>query len=491
MKSQTGVCMKFLVAGVLAVTPGPAAGQTIHGVPVPELSDWDTAMQSFMSGNDITAGVLAVARSDGTIIYQRGFNVPENTPMRIASLEKPITAAAIRKLDVDGLLDPNDRVFDVGQAGGGLLGITPYNGLGDARYADITVGQLVQHRGGFDTNIVEPQFNSINICADLRTVDPGVTDPAGTHNTVRWMLSRSLQYDPGDPNTAYCGQVGVRCYSNFGYMVLGMILTELTGQSNLVYLRNNILTPQRWIPSTEIKFGRSFAHNQSPREPFYDDGTTDLAWNVFDPGGAPVEAPYGGWEQEVFAGHGNLVMSAAPLLIFMEHYRVWSGGPSGMPLNGAGGGGVHTGGLTGTSTVMFQRCDGINIVVLFNKAGRVFVPGSENVSWCPGSVPNGGSSNIDYALAMAQQVSAWTTDLLNSGGSLPDFAVDGFWVEFGATGSSEVGGFNEPFTSMSSALLRTTDGTRLRFLPGTTGWTGTIDERMRLDAPFGMARIGQ
>jgi CubicO group peptidase (beta-lactamase class C family) len=473
MKLLTNIRIAILGAALILGAPRRAPGQTLHGVQVDELTSWDTMLQTFMDDNTISAGVLAVANTDGTIIYQRSIGVPENALMRVASVEKPITAAAIRTINSDGLIGANDLVFDVDQSGAGLLSITPYDGWGDSCYGDISVAHLLAHRGGFDSAAREPQFNSINISNDLRVVDSSVVDPAGRDNTVRWMLSQPLDYDPGDVNQCTRdGDPDQLCYSNFGYMLIGLIIEKMSGQSNIEYIRDNILTPDMWVPSTEILYGRSFDHDQSPREPHYDGGTN--CDSVFPPVGANVDCGYGSWEHEVFRGHGNLVMSAAPLLVFMENYQVAVGGNSGMPLGGANGGGSHTGGVSGTSTIMWQRTDGINIVVLFNKIG---------------SVPNGADED-DFSTGMARLISNWIDDLIASGGSLPEFAVDGFWVEFGAAGSTEVGGFNEPFTSMNSALARTTDGTKLRFKGGSTTWTGIIGEKMRLDAPFDTVHIG-
>jgi hypothetical protein len=39
-------------------------------------------------------------------------------------------------------------------------------------------------------------------------------------------------------------------------------------------------------------------------------------------------------------------------------------------------------------------------------------------------------------------------------------------------------------------LSSTTAGTKLHIKSGSSSWTGTISERMRIDAPFGTATIG-
>ena len=143
----------------------PATAQPITGVSIPELGSFDTIMQAFMNSNGIVSGVLAVS-TNGCVVYQRGFGwlesqdpaipTPENTPMRVASVEKPITAAAIRRLAIDPSIDLDDAlgdpVFNGGGAAGfstqGILSIAPYDGVGDSRLAIISVGDLVNQQGG-------------------------------------------------------------------------------------------------------------------------------------------------------------------------------------------------------------------------------------------------------------------------------------------------------------------------------------------------------
>ncbi len=457
------------LAVILAAGRQTDAGLPVSGVPVPELAAFDDSMQAHMARDSIDVGVLGVSRN-GCIVYLRGFgslsrevNLPENTPMRLASVEKPITSAAIRRLIADGQLSWTDYVFDLGQPAGGILPHDPWDGIGDDRLDNIVVQHVFDHRGGWDRATApngDPQFNSIGIAGAM-----GVAHPAGRDNTVRFMLSEPLEFTPGTNGCRDDDGNSTFCYSNFGYMVLGRIIEQVSGMSHLEYVRRNVLTPQLWVPSTEIFLGRTFAANQSPREPAYDcDGCT--CTNVYNPAGAAVRCPYGGWNHESFVGHGNLVASAVPLLVYMENYQVGVGGAAGTPLTGTGSGSIHTGALNGTSTVMWQRSDGINIVVLYN-------------NW------EGG----DHSFMQGQMIS----DIIDGGGiTWPTFCVDGFWVQLGATNTLEVGGYNAPFRSVTTALASTTAGTKLRFkTSGTSNWTGTINERMRLDAPFGTVRIGQ
>ena len=136
--------------------------------------------------------------------------------MRRASVTKPITAATIRKLARDGMLALDDRVFDLGQTGGSLLRIDPYPRPGDARLADITVLQLLQHRGGWDREVAPDfAFREIEIATAL-----SVASPPGRENTLRFVLGQPLQFSPGS----------MRAYSNIGYLVFGLVIEEVSGK---------------------------------------------------------------------------------------------------------------------------------------------------------------------------------------------------------------------------------------------------------------------
>ena len=83
------------------------------------------------------------------------------------------------------------------------------------------------------------------------------------------------------------------------------------------------------------------------------------------------------------------------------------------------------------------------------------------------------------------------SDLIDAGGfTWPTVAVDGTWVNFNANPAIRVGGFNASFRTMPEALSSVGFGTKLRFKPGSTNWTGTLSKKLLIDSPFGLTRIG-
>lgn len=330
-----------------------AAGRLLHEV-------FDSLMTDFTEGRGIAAAALGIMK-DGDIVYDRAFGwkdqnlqapLPVDAMMRLASVSKPITAAAIHELAADGMLDLNDFVFDLAQDEGGLLELAPFPALGDARLSRITVQHLLRHRGGWDRDVAgDLTYREIRIAEAM-----GIPSPPGRENTVRYILGQPLQLDPGSQ----------RAYSNIGYLVLGLVIEEVSERDYMSYVLEEVFGPLG-VPVGDIIQGRTFPRDRSDREPWYDDDRT--APNVFDPSGPRVRWPDGGWDHEARIAQGGLVASTRAILEFLDAYQV-NGDDIGTRRSGSEGSGWrwnHTGSLPGTNTLARQRGDGINYVVLFNR----------------------------------------------------------------------------------------------------------------------------
>jgi len=463
-KLLTLAAASLWAAATLPVSAVPA----VSGRPVPELTDLDDMMTTFMDANGITAGALGLMQ-DGRIVYLRGFgedyngdDLPENALFRIASCSKPITAAVTRDLIAKGEFALGDNAFDLGQPGGGVLDavgkFAPFPAVWNpsppaaSPMTTITINHLLRHQGGWDRGITpDITYEELQVAADM-----GVASPPGRVNTIRWILGQPLDFTPGTDSQ----------YSNVGCLTLGMIAEETSGLPLISYIRRNILTPSMWVPSTEIIQGRTFRSWQNPREPRYDD--SDLAENVFDNVGPDeVEKPYGSWDHEARVGQGGIVLSVATMLRFADTYRVgvWDSN-IGQPLEIAplASPQRHNGGLAGTNSAVRQRPDGYRVFAVFNKRGS----------------PNFG----DQMIALVDEY------LDNNFVPTIGRTADGFWTEPSGGAGSNVGGYHQPFHSFGEMMMRTTSGSRIRLRPGSSDWTGKITERMRFDAPLGTAKVG-
>lgn len=353
-------CVAVLVSGSIVI--GDAAAQPcrpISGCEVPALGGLDALMLDFVCSRDIGAATIAVAR-DGVVVYERGFGwsdeartVPlaHDAMMRVASVSKPITAAAVRELIAEGAFTLDTRAFDLGQPGGGLLDLEPFPSLGDPRLADVTVQHLLRHRGGWDRDIAgDLTYMEVAIASAM-----GIASPPGRENTVRYILGKPLQHAPGSTES----------YSNIGMLVLGLIVEQHRGKP-----LEEVLDPimaRAGVADEDHIIGRTFRQDQDSREPHYD--AAGLGVNVFDPGGALVRRAYGTWDHEARAGQGAHVATAAALARFASHYYV-NGANIGMPRPANDGGTWrwnHTGSLPGTNSLIRQRGDGITYAVIFNR----------------------------------------------------------------------------------------------------------------------------
>ncbi len=346
-------------AGTLAIAP-EARQIPVSGYADPSLKAFDEMIVAYMQEHEIPGLVFGLMK-DGRVLAQRGYGwrdeamtepMPHDAMLRIASVSKHITIAAVRELIDDGLLSLDDKAFDLGQPGGGVLPIEPFGELGDERIKGITIEQLFHHQGGWDRSKVgDVTYREIDIAEAF-----GVASPPGRERTLRWILGQPLQFDPGSD----------RQYSNVGCLTLGLIVEHLTGRDLMDVIHERVLAPIG-VPQTDHAMGRTKRELADPREPVYHCGRTGK--NVFDPNGEEIVYAYGGWHQEARKGQGAHISTTVTLLALLEHR--WVNGPNiGAKRDPNGRGNWkwnHGGALPGTFANARQRGDGINFVVITNR----------------------------------------------------------------------------------------------------------------------------
>lgn len=330
-----------------------AADLPMSGVPVPALAAFDQTMQQYMAERSIKAGELTVMKN-GVIVLERGYGwqdkseqrqLPPDALFRLASIIKPVTSAAIKKLAVAGKLSLSDPVFCLpGSPASCLLDIAPF-GTPDPRLKDVTVQNLLDHKGGWDRDLSgDPMFQSIAIANAL-----GVASPPSKQDTVRYVMGQALDHTPGT----------VEAYSNFGYLLLGLILEDVTGQSYTAHVQQQIFAPLG-VAASEIELGHTLPELRNPREPWYADPYTGGS-SVFTPT-QTVPWPDGGWYLEAMEAHGGMISNSRAIAKFLQAYWI-----SGEPRVGDGETWWFFGSLDGTFTLAYQRPDGVNLVALFNQ----------------------------------------------------------------------------------------------------------------------------
>ncbi len=360
----------------------------VTGMANPDLVPFDHLMTEFLQQHDVPGGVLAVTRHS-QLIYARGFGFAEketqrpvqpDSLFRLASISKPITAVAVMQLVQQGKFGLDDRVFDILPAKDWL----PEKH--DERLLAITVRQLLQHSGGWDR---EKSFDPIG---KLRQISKFVDKPlpATPADVIRYTLSLPLDFDPG---TRYA-------YYNVDYLILGRLIDHATGQNYEAYVKQHVLAP---VGITRMQLGRAWKGDLAQGEVCYYDSkhreSTAINGSKL---GEKVPQVYGAENVEGYEAHGGWIGSAidltrfaaafdkpdaSPLLSAKSIQTMWArpeGGPgfdaegkprdlyygcgwSVRPLGNTGRANTfHSGLISGTSTLLVRRHDGLNWAVLFN-----------------------------------------------------------------------------------------------------------------------------
>jgi CubicO group peptidase (beta-lactamase class C family) len=452
----------WLVAAICVLNPSVQAA--ISGRPVPDMTVFDTLMTTFLSNNSIESAVLGIMH-DGRIQYLRGFglldagvDMPENALVRLASCTKPVTAAAMRRLDAQSSINVTDFAFNV-NGNGGVLNYAPFPSLGDNRIDDITINHLLQHRGGWDRSTAGDLTYMETTIAD----DMGVGDPPGRGNTMRWILGQPLQFTPGSRYE----------YSNIGYLALGLIISLNTGPGYIGHVHQQVLTPNMWVPATEIQAAHTFRADRNPREPWY--RSTVTAVNVYDPSGPSVLRPYGGFDVEARLGQGGVLASAAAMLELAERYHISPGSSIiGLPIDGTNplsSEEAHNGAYSGVNTFLWHRTDDTVVFVFFNRDKSEVSSGHYGSDFV---------GQLDPILDAGTQFT-W-----------PGTTSDGFWVTLGSElPTTGLGGYHSTYRGFASALSRCESGSKIRLRSGSQTFVGTLDKPLLIDAPLGSATLGQ
>jgi CubicO group peptidase (beta-lactamase class C family) len=374
--------LALALVGILSVTSAGEKRLPVTGRAAPNLASFDALMTKFVRDNDVPGAALAVTK-DGRLVYARGFGyadrengtpVRPKTRFRIASISKPITAAAILRLVMLGKLKLDERAFE-------LLGLA--DDAADPRLKEVTIRELLHHTGGWDRAVsFDPMFRPLTIAKELN-----VAPPAGPESVLRYMRGQKLDFAPG---SRYA-------YSNFGYCVLGRVIEKVTGQPYEKYVRQEILAP---LGIHDMEIGKTLAAAKG--EVHYIDEKNRQGRAVLGPNlGKPVPLPYGAWYLEAMDAHGGWIASAPDLVRFAsafdrpEQCKILNAaaigtmfarppGPAGLAKNGKpsevyyGCGWQvrvvgpkalntwHTGALDGTATILVRRHDGLCWAVLFN-----------------------------------------------------------------------------------------------------------------------------
>jgi N-acyl-D-amino-acid deacylase len=268
----------MILAAAQAAGQGSNGKLPVHGEAGPGLEALDRAVLKAMHEYHIPGASLAVGKN-GALVLAKGYgwaDVKTHEPVRpqtlfaLASVSKSLTAATILKLVDEGRLDLDAHAFDF------LGDLKPLPGeRPDPRLNSITIRHLLIHAGGWNRRLSgDPNGFSERVAARL-----GVPIPIGPRQLTRYMLGRPLDFDPGTESQ----------YSNFGYILLGLIIEKVTARPYEEAVRSITLGPMKLDHIVlNHERGRGYrkgeAHRYGPR------GAEDR-----EGGHLPITMASGGW----------------------------------------------------------------------------------------------------------------------------------------------------------------------------------------------------
>ncbi len=374
--------------------------------------DAEKGIKWFMKQWDIKGASVAVAR-DGKLLYARGFgfaSLADSTltepyhRFRVASVSKLITAVAVMKLQEEGKLSVNDKVFGPGA----ILDDTLFCNPRDRRVFDITVGHLLAHEGGWSQRYGDQMFMPETVARTL-----GKPMPVDLNDIIRFVLDKRLHFAPGSGQS----------YSNLGYSILGPVIERASGMDYETYCRRKILEP---LGIYDMALGYNFPEEALPLEVSYYEVENATPKPAVDGSGRMVPASRGGNDVETLGAAGGWVATAPDLIRLMmaidgfdqprdflrpesiEFMTDVTNGfaPVGWRASYRNGNWTRTGSFAGTTAMMKRMADGTEWVVLLNSS-----------AWNGPEL----SGHIDQMMAkFLQRVKEWPeTDLLSYSAPVP------------------------------------------------------------------------
>ena len=261
-----------------------------------QLPALDHAVDSFMRFWGLHGASLAITRND-SLLYARGYGQADaSTPAspgtcyRIASVSKLLTAIGIMRLQEEGKLFLDSPVF-------GPMGILsqydPY--IRDDNYYLMTVEHLLRHQAGFTTRGGDVMFNTLSFMRKW-----GLSSPPSSQVLVQKELSRRLAFAPGESQE----------YSNFGYLLLSLIIEEVSGLSYDQYMQEEVFAPAL---CRNIRLGGDYLSERLPGETRYYMQPDAETCPSFDGRYGAVEKCYGGNYISGLYGAGGWTASVVEL----------------------------------------------------------------------------------------------------------------------------------------------------------------------------------
>lgn len=292
----------FIVRGRGEKTSGPTPvyvadlNSAIVNEDIPELRGLDHAVDSFMNFWSLRGASLAIMRND-SLLYAKGYGYADSstpmtpgTTMRLASVSKLLTAVGIMKLEEEGKLLLETPVF-------GPYGIlNEYDTfIKDSNYYLITVEHLLRHQAGFTVRGGDVMFSTLTFMRDW-----GLKEPPTPEFLVQKQVTRRLAFEPGTTQE----------YSNFGFLLLSLIIEKVSGQPYHEYMQEHVFGP---AGCCGFRMGGNYLSDRLPGESMYFMQPDSEPVPSFDGKYSAVEKCYGGNNVTGLMGAGAWTASAVEM----------------------------------------------------------------------------------------------------------------------------------------------------------------------------------
>lgn len=208
------------------VTRGDITNPDTTGQQSGKTNSADSELAGYVQGSidEFSYEGVAYLTENGAVTYSTGGDI--NDLYRIASVSKQFTAAAVLTLYEEGKLDINSSIEQY---------FPEYSHAGE-----ITIHQLMCMRSGIPDYMVMAD----GIVSPEETYGISADNSAQANSAIikNWIFDRSLLFTPGSQNY----------YCNTNYLLLGEIVTQVSGMPYEEYIEQKFLAP---LGMTSTGFG--------------------------------------------------------------------------------------------------------------------------------------------------------------------------------------------------------------------------------------------
>lgn len=335
---------------------------------------------SFLRSNGLKGGISVAISRGGRLSFAKGFGFsdlqdssvmePYNL-LRVASVSKLITGVAIMRLVEDGQLFLDQKVF--GEHG--ILNDESYLVFRDRRMRDITIRQLLNHSGGWNSQYGDPMFMPYTIEDGM-----GCGLPVSMEDIIKYMQGKNLSFTPGTMSV----------YSNFGFGILGEVVAKASGMPYELYVQSQVLSP---LGIYDAHIGYSHECDRFADEVAYYEPDTASRVADYAERGVLSRRAYGGSDIHTLGSAGGWVISSVDLVKLLLAIDGFASVPDLLSQNSIdemtdpssrldplgwrkviGGLWFRSGTLSATSAALCRRPDGICFAAVINSSSGSLGP---------------------------------------------------------------------------------------------------------------------